>query len=190
MDTPGAPLQVSLGPESNRNLRTSPNDGRSAPNVRVGRLFRTHRGGRTVPGVNGSRKRQRVNLRPNGALQLLEIAPRQVGPTHTPGKQRITHKRSRKISEVEKHVSRAVPRDMANFHLMAQHGESLALCHPTIHVNRLQIHAFTHELLHHFRRFDQNLVGSMSQHTTLGFTNHFRATLGMIPMAVGDPKFS
>ncbi len=80
-------------------------------------------------------------------------------------------------------------RDMTYLHVEAQSMEPLSVFNPTIHVQRLEIQRFSHELLHDFRRFDQGAIRRVRRYARFRSPHHFRTTLRVVPMTMRQPEF-
>ena len=77
---------------------------------------------------------------------------------------------------------------MPHLDRLAELREGLSGGNPVIHGDALKFQFLAHKTLHHFRGFDQNPVRFVRPDFRLRFPHHFRSTLGVIPVTVGDPE--
>lgn len=137
--------------------------------------------------INCGRLRQRVDLLANGALKRPSIAPRQVGAANAALKKRVAHERAARIWKIKQEASRAMAGHVADFGGRAKRSQAPARLNPTINLDWLEPQP-ARKCAHDARMFVQGPVRGMPERAGSGRANDFRRALGMVPMAVGEPK--
>lgn len=131
---------------------------------------------------------QGVDLRPDGVLQSLKAASRQIRAANAAVEECISNEGGLHELGIEKNVAGAMPGYMAHLKIEAQGLEAIALTHPVVNLHRSNLHSRDHIGTHDLRGLDHGSIIGVRPDLCPGLGDHLGGILDMVPVAMRYPE--